>query len=53
MAEKVLISLNKIGLLQSHKPLPTPLLAQAMVTAVLNNQTGILHKEKIWQLLEK
>lgn len=53
MAEKVLLSFNKIGLLKSHKPLPTPLLAQAMITAVLDNHTGILNKEKIWQLLEK
>lgn len=51
MAEKVIISLNKIGLLQSHKPMPTPLLAQAMINVVLNHQTGILNKERIWTLV--
>lgn len=52
-AEKLILALNKIGLLKSHKPLPTPLLAQAMITAVTNNKTDILDKHTIWQLLNE
>lgn len=51
LAEKMILAFNKIGLLQSHKPMPTPLLAQAMINAVLNQQTGILNKQKIWTLV--
>lgn len=52
LAEKLILTLNKIGLLKSHKPLPTPLLAQAMIKAVIGNKTGILDKHMIWRLLE-
>lgn len=50
MAEKCLMFANQLGLFQSARPLPTQKLAYAMINAVIQNQTGIVNKQTIWEL---
>lgn len=48
---KVIRFLNKLGLFQSQKPLPTETLAQAMINAAKTNTNGIstFKDKEIWQ----
>ncbi|WLF83353.1 NAD(P)H-binding protein [Moraxella sp. ZY210820] len=48
LSEKILSFFNGLGLFQSAKPMPTDVLARAMIEAALQNKTGILEKEEIW-----
>ena len=52
--KKVLQFFNKIGLFQSQKPLPTEILAQAMINAARTNTNGIsiLNDGEIWKCAE-
>lgn len=50
VSEKALSFLNQFGLLLSAKPMPTDVLAKAMIQAVADNKTGILEKGEIWGL---
>ncbi|MDO4895383.1 NAD(P)H-binding protein [Moraxella sp.] len=50
VSEKALSFLNQFGLLLSAKPMPTDVLARAMIEAVAQNKTGILEKGEIWGL---
>ncbi|MDO4897286.1 MAG: NAD(P)H-binding protein [Moraxella sp.] len=46
----VLSFLNRFGLFKSVKPMPTDVLAKAMIRAVAENKTGVLDKSEIWAL---
>lgn len=50
IAEKVLGFLNTFGILRSQKPLPTAVLARAMVNAAKANAAGVakFRREEIW-----
>ena len=52
MAKKVLQFFNRIGLLRSQKPLPTEVLAQAMINAAKTAKTGLtqIKGEQIWDI---
>lgn len=47
--------LNKIGLFRSQKPLPTGILAQAMINSAKRKENGMisLQKQSIWEWAEK
>jgi uncharacterized protein YbjT (DUF2867 family) len=51
---KVLNLLNKVGLFRSQKPLPTRILAQAMINAAFVPAKGssVIQGDNIWQLAE-
>ena len=51
---KFLNLLNKVGLFRSQKPLPTSVLAQAMINAALVRGSGsfVIEGGKIWQLAD-
>ncbi|WP_066803806.1 NAD(P)H-binding protein [Moraxella oblonga] len=50
VSEKALSFLNQFGLFLSAKPMPTDVLARAMIQAIADNKTGILEKGEIWRL---
>jgi len=54
LARKVLHFLNTIGLLRSQKPLPTEVLAQAMINAAKTAKPGLtsLKTHQIWEIAD-
>lgn len=50
LGEKALTLFNRLGLLHSMRPMPTQILAKAMIQAVLQGKTGILDKQTLWAL---